>query len=254
MGTNFINITNSFDIDNARALLESTNWDLNQAVSLHFASSSNATFPSQSTFDNTNTNFQETRKKLEKEFDTSYSFTPHPNKFNPFETLKNDDQEISKSKPKDPFKRKVLPELTSNAKTSKPNDSLQINGTSISPNKVHLIVKNKHNNLTFEKSYNPDTIIEKVRKDACSHFKIPLDLAIWDLPDSFNDQNHLRELNKNVINLIIENVMANFERTDNYQIGAKNSTINISSDEESDKDYQPAVMEISSDDDKVDID
>lgn len=134
----------------------------------------------------------------------------------------------------------------SSKKTTRSSQNKEI---STRPSKFEFLINitNKHNKKVFKKCYRLDTLIEKVRKDACDYFKIPIALASWNIPNEIIDTDKVQNLKDNTggneTKLEIENLAASIEGTNDAMYNY-NEIVEISSDADEE------AMEISSDEEK----
>lgn len=243
----FMAATGCSDFGQAVQALESTNWDLETATNIYFAAPdsfsvgnniestssilTNTTLNNKRPFlvDNEHTSSSESmgrqapKKSAEQSegqpdevqiIDDIINEIPRSNRITRSQTSKSSNSNISLNK------KAVLPPISSSNPLSK---SFQIK------------ITNKHNRELFQKSYKLDTLVEVVRSDACQRFSIPIDLAIWNMPNDIIDTDKLVDVrkaigNKDNIELEIENLAAS--------MGESYSQSNIINVDDSDDEYR----------------
>ena len=168
---NFMAATGSDDFGKAFQLLESTDWNFENALGLFHA---------------TDDDHPDPNKIMETDF------KPAPN---PFDLLQNSSTNNKAS--------------TSSTNKNKSSSSSS-NNTPIS-GKIFVKIKNKHNGMLFERYYDPKTKVVNVRKEASEYFSIPFDVAVWNC--TAIDDDPLSSINKQFLNLEIENLLAEIERS-----------------------------------------
>ena len=195
---NFMAATGSEDFGKAFQLLESTDWNFENALGLFHA---------------TDDDHPDPNKILENDFKPAT---------NPFDLLQNNQS----------------------SSTSSRNNTTASNHTPIS-GKIFVKIKNKHNGRLFERYYDPKTKVVNVRKDASEYFSIPFDVAVWTC--TAIDDDPLSSINKQFLDLEIENLLADIERTNDHTEGRYTNVVDLSSGNNQDN-----RMEISDDEDDSD--
>lgn len=236
--------TSMSDFGQAFQMLEASNWNLEEAISLHFSMMDTPDPPASDSH-----GFklpEEPQSTTERPTSGSKKRSRHEQTGDHSETTAN----------------------TSTSKHQKSSSKLETSLNSILP-QFSISVKNKHNNEIFKKAYKLDTLIEKVRLDACQQLKIPIELAVWNLPEGLVDTDTLTKFQKKVntenFDLEIENLLASMDGNNDHQIQHSDRVVEIEDDvDESSQDEDMAstrdvksrneqAMEISSDDDEIKV-